>query len=77
MIVSFRAISQIKTLKGLAFRTHFDHAQLHKEAKGNWNYVEVKKDTEHHNLLSFQLNIGMDLSEYVFLEDNKFYSIIY
>ena len=31
----------------------------------------LKKDTEHHNLLGFQLNtFGMDLSEYVFLEDD-------
>jgi len=48
-----------------------------KKPKETETMLMLKKDTEHHNLLCFQLNISMDLSEYVFLEDNKFYSIIY
>jgi hypothetical protein len=55
----FVAISQVKTLKGLAFRTRFDHAQLKKP-----------KETECHNQLGFQLDtFGMDLSEYIFSDD--------
>ena len=63
-------ISRVKTLKGLAFRTHFDHARL-KKPKETETMLMLKKDTERRNLLGFQLNtFGMDLSEYVFLEDD-------
>jgi ATP-dependent exoDNAse (exonuclease V) alpha subunit len=62
--LSFVAISQVKTLKGLAFRTHFDHAQL-KKPKETESMLMLKKDTERHNQLGFQLDtFGMDLSEY-------------
>jgi hypothetical protein len=68
--LSFVAISQVKTLKGLAFQTHFDHTQL-KKPKETETTPMLKKDIEHHNLLGFQLNtFGMDLSEYVFLEED-------
>jgi hypothetical protein len=53
--LSFVAISQFKTLKQLAFCTHFDHAQL-KKPKESETMLMLKKDTEHHNLLGFQLN---------------------
>ena len=67
--LSFVAISQVKTLKGLAFRTCFDHAQL-KKPKETESMLMLKKDTECCNQLGFQLNtFGMDLSEYVFTED--------
>ena len=63
------AISRVKTLKGLAFCTHFDYAWL-KKPKETDTMLMLKKDTEHHDLLGFQLNTyGMDLSEYIFSED--------
>jgi ATP-dependent exoDNAse (exonuclease V) alpha subunit len=67
--LSFMAISQVKTLKGLAFHTHFDHAQL-KKPKETESMLMLKKDTEHCRQLGFQLNtFGMDLSEYIPSED--------
>jgi hypothetical protein len=67
--LSFTAISRVKTLKGLAFHTHFDHAQL-KKPKETESMLMLKKDTEHCSQLGFQLNtFGMDLSEYIFSED--------
>src|SRR6202050_4438838 len=67
--LTFVAISQVKTLKGLAFRTHFDHAWL-KKPKETDTMLMLKKDTEHCDQLGFQLNTyGMDLSEYTFNED--------
>ena len=66
--LTFVAISQVKTLKGLAFRTNFDHAWL-KKPKETDTMLMLKKDTEHRNQLGFQLNTyGMDLSEYTFTE---------
>ena len=66
--LSFVAISWVKTLKGLAFCTCFDYAQL-KKPKETETMLMLKKDIER-NLLGFQLNtFGMDLSEYVFSED--------
>jgi ATP-dependent exoDNAse (exonuclease V) alpha subunit len=53
--LSFVAISQVKTLKGLAFCTHFDHAQL-KKPKETESMLMLKKDTECHNQLGFQLD---------------------
>src|SRR6202034_2707342 len=50
--LSFVAISQVKTLKGLAFHTHFDHAWL-KKRKETDTMLMLKKDTEHHNQLGF------------------------
>ena len=65
--LTFVAISQVKTLKGLAFCTHFDHAWL-KKPKETDTMLMLKKDTEHHNQLGFQLNTyGMDLSEYTLI----------
>src|ERR1700691_610666 len=74
--LSFVAISRVKTLKGLAFRTRFDHARL-KKPKETESMLMLKKDTERRNQLGFQLNtFGMDLSEYIFSED-LFYFVIY
>jgi ATP-dependent DNA helicase PIF1 len=67
--LSYVAISRVKTLKGLAFRTRFNHARL-KKPKETESMLMLKKDTEHCNQLGFQLNtFGMDLSEYIFSED--------
>ena len=66
--LSYVAISRVKTLKGLAFRTWFNHARL-KKPKETESTLMLKKDTERRNQLGFQLNtFGMDLSEYVFSE---------
>ena len=60
------AISRVKPLKGLAFRTHFDHAQL-KKPKETDTMLMLKKDTECCDLLGFQINTySIDLSEYTF-----------
>ena len=67
--LTFVAIYCIKTLKGLAFHTHFNHAQLKKTKEAD-TMLMLKKDTECHDLLGFQLNTyGMDLSKYTFSED--------
>ena len=46
--LTFVANSCIKTLKGLAFHTHFDHAQL-KKPKETDTMLMLKKDTECHD----------------------------
>jgi len=67
--LSFMAISQVKTLKGLAFRTHFDHTRL-KKPKETDSMLMLRRDTERRNQLGFQLNTyDMDLSEYTFSDD--------
>ena len=66
--LSFVAISQVKTLQGLAFRSHFNHARLKKPKETN-SMLMLNKDNEHRNQLGFQLNTyGMDLSEYTFVD---------
>jgi hypothetical protein len=67
--VGIVAISRVKTLKGLAFRTHFDHARLKKpkETDSMLMLRTVRRDTEQ---LGFHLNTyDMDLSEFVFAAD--------
>ena len=67
--LTFVAISRVKTLKGLAFCTHFDHAWL-KKPKETESMLMLRRDTERRNQLGFQLNTyDMDLSEYVFADD--------
>ena len=53
----------MKSLKGLAFRTHFDHAQLiMKPKETDDSMLILRRDTEHHSQLGFQLNIvSLDL----------------
>ena len=66
--ITFVAISGVKTLWGLAFHTHFDHAQP-KKPKETDSMLMLKRDTKHSSQLGFQLNTyGMDLSEYTFLD---------
>ena len=65
--LTFVAISRVKTLKGLAFR--FDHARLMKPKETD-SMLMLRRDTEHHSQLGFQLNTyDMDLSEFVFAVD--------
>jgi hypothetical protein len=67
--LTFVAISRVKTLKGLAFCTRFDHARLRKPKETD-SMLMLTKDTERHDQLGFQLNTyGMDLSKYTFSED--------
>jgi hypothetical protein len=74
---TFVAISSVKTLKGLTFHTHFDHARL-KKPKETDTMLMVKKDTECRDLLGFQLNTyGMDLSEYTFSKYSLYLVIYY
>ena len=66
--LSFVAISQVKTLQGLAFCTRFAHAHLKKPEETD-SMLMLKKDNERCNQLGFQLNTyGMDLSEYTFTD---------
>ena len=66
--LSFVAISRVKTLQGLAFRTRFAHARL-KKPKETDSMLMLNKDNERRNQLGFQLNTyGMDLSEYTFID---------
>ena len=53
----------MKTLKGLAYRTHFDHARLiMKPKETDDSMLILRRDTEHHSQLGFQLNIvSLDL----------------
>ena len=66
--LSFVAISQVKTLQGLAFCSRFNHACLKKPKETN-SMLMLNKDNERRNQLGFQLNTyGMDLSEYTFVD---------
>ena len=66
--LSFVAISRVKTLSGLAFRSRFDAARLQK-VKETDSMQMLKEDNERLSHLQFQLNTyGMDLSEYIFLD---------
>jgi hypothetical protein len=66
--LAFVAISCVKTLKGLAFRSQFDAAWLQK-VKETETMQMLKNDNECCFQLGFQLDTyGMDLSEYVFLD---------
>ena len=66
--LTFVAISRVKTLQGLAFRTCFDHARL-KKPKETDSMLMLKRDVERRHQLGFQLNTyGMDLNEYTFLD---------
>jgi ATP-dependent exoDNAse (exonuclease V) alpha subunit len=65
--LSFVAISRVKTLKGLTFRTRFPHTRLQKPKETD-SMKMLREDNERRLQLGFHLNtFGMDLSEYVFL----------
>ncbi|KAJ7047993.1 hypothetical protein C8F01DRAFT_1074858 [Mycena amicta] len=64
--LSFVAISCVKTLDGVAFKTSFPLSRLQRPAETETTKM-LKIDTERRAGLGFVLNTyGMDLSEYVF-----------
>ena len=64
--LSFVAVSQVKTLSGLAFQSWFEAAWFQKVQETH-SMQMLKDDDEQHSRLGFQLNTyGVDLSEYVF-----------
>jgi ATP-dependent DNA helicase PIF1 len=63
--LSFVAISRVKSLKGLAFRSQFDLTCLQKPESETMKML--RKDNDRHCTLGFCLNTyGMDLSDYSF-----------
>ncbi len=63
--LSFVAISRVKTLKGLAFRTRFDQTRLYKPKETEMMKM-LREDNERRSQLVWELdNYGMDLSEYL------------
>ena len=65
--LSFVAISWVKTLRGLAFRSRFDVSHL--KVRETDSMQMLKEDNERHSALGFELDTyGMDLSECVFLD---------
>ncbi len=63
--LSFVAISRVKTLKGLAFRTRFEPTRLQKPKETEMMKM-LKEDNERRSRLVWELNdYGMDLNEYL------------
>jgi ATP-dependent DNA helicase PIF1 len=63
--LSFVAISRVKSLKGLAFRTQFDQARLQRP-KETAVMRMLQEDNIRRSQLDWELNdYGMDLSEYL------------
>src|SRR5947209_8752695 len=63
--LSFVAISQVKTLKGLAFRTHFDQTRLLKPKETEMMKM-LQEDNERRSHLVWEFNnYGMALDEYL------------
>lgn len=66
--LSFVAISRVKTLKGLAFRTHFPWSRIQRPEETP-TAKALREDNERRSGLEFDLDtFGMDLSEYVFVD---------
>jgi hypothetical protein len=66
--LSFVAISRVKTLKGLAFWTHFPWSRI-QWPEETPTAKALREDNEHNSHLNFELDtFGMDLSEYVFFD---------
>lgn len=66
--LSFVAISRVKTLKGIAFRTSFPHQRLQRTSETETMRL-LKEDNQRRLGLQFQLDTyGVDLSEYEFLD---------
>jgi hypothetical protein len=64
--LSFVAVSRVKSLAGLAFRSRFAHTRL-KKPKETDSMLMLRADTERRLQLGFSLHTyGMDLSEYTF-----------
>jgi hypothetical protein len=63
--LSFVAIFRVKTLKGLAFQTHFPWICI-QQPEETPTAKAHREDNEHHSHLDFKPDtFGMDLSEYV------------
>jgi hypothetical protein len=67
--LSFVAISQVKTLQGLALHTHFDHACFKKPKEADFMLMLIK-GKEHHNQLAFQLDTYKYGSQQVYIFHN-------
>ena len=66
--LSFVAISRVKSLGGLAFKSAFPHSRLHKPTLTE-SMQMLATDLLCRNELGFTLNTyGMDMEEYVFNE---------
>ena len=64
--LSFVAISRVKTLAGIAFRSGFDYHRLLRQEETE-SMKMLREDVERRNSIGFQLNTyGMNLSQYVF-----------
>jgi ATP-dependent exoDNAse (exonuclease V) alpha subunit len=66
--LSFVAISRVKTLAGIAFRSHFALSRLRRPQETESMRL-LRMDNERRATLGFEVNTyGMDLDEYQFLE---------
>jgi len=64
--LSFVAISRVKSLKGLAFRSRFDITRLQKPTESETMKM-LRQDNDRRCTLGFHLDTyGMDLSDYRF-----------
>lgn len=64
--LSFVAISRVKTLQGLAFRTRFEFGRLQKTSETE-SMKMLRDDNVRRDQLGFQLDTyGLDMSEYTF-----------
>jgi len=64
--LTFVAISQVKSLNGLAFHSHFDLTQLQKPTELEMMKM-LRLDNERCCTLGFHFNsYGMDLNDYIF-----------
>lgn len=67
--LSYVAISRVKTLKGLVFKDHFPLSRLQRDETPSMKMLQ--EDNLRREQLGFTLDTyGIDLSEYVFNEDN-------
>ena len=64
--LSFVAISRVKTLNGLAFRSRFGLARLQKSTESDTMKM-LRQDNDRRSTIGFHLDtFGMDLSNYIF-----------
>ena len=64
--LSFVAISQVKTVNGLAFRSQFGLARLQKSTESDTMKM-LRQDNDQWSTIGFELDTyGMDLSNYIF-----------
>lgn len=66
--LSFVAMSRVKKITGICFKTAFGLARLHKE-KETENAKQLRFENQRLQRLGFQLNTyGVDLSDYDFFD---------